>query len=151
MQKNSIEINDVGFRFGVAEHVTIEQAKTNTESTDDDVSEGRAGDTGAEHGIDPVQVFAPSPSCPYIIPSEEKAYARGRDPYLWRNNVVVVENYKFERMGNHYATASNNLRVGFCCKSKLVSTPPLAFCTLLANCKWRCNELDHRTGGWKHG
>lgn len=88
------------------------------------------------------QQFVSSPGCPYIISTEEDALAEGRDPDVL-GNAVFSDHLNHGRMGNHYKMVSNILRVGFCCKSKLVSTPPLAFLLAVTNAslRKRCRKL----------
>lgn len=66
-------------------------------------------------------VFSPSPGCPYVIRTEEEADARGRNASI-SGNVLVVRDVKSGRLGNHFLAISLALSLGFCCRSKLVST-----------------------------
>lgn len=113
----------------LAGHFNVEDAtsnKDNKENTEEGVSEGRGG-AGEGGAVDAVQRFSPNASCPYAISTEEEAYARGRDPAVG-GNVLVVKSFDFVfrgghvGIGNYFTTASINLSLGFCCKSKLVST-----------------------------
>ncbi|CAN0233246.1 unnamed protein product, partial [Scytosiphon promiscuus] len=63
------------------------------------------------------------PDCPYVIPTEAEALARGDDPDI-PGNVLWVEEIRFGRLGNRFLGLTNILQLGFCCKSKLVSLPP---------------------------
>ena len=90
-------------------------------ATDYDASSHYCADDGeAEQGVGPPQ----SLSCPYIIPAEEEAEARGRDASI-SGNLLVVSDFKMARMGNRFVALSRSLSLGFCCKSKLVSTTVL--------------------------
>lgn len=118
MQESSIETNDVGSRFSATENMKIEHA----------VSE---------------EGFLSSPNCPYIIPTEQEAHARSRDPYAWRSNELVVKDFDFGRLGNRYMSLARSLRLGFCCKSRLVSTPILAFvCRLILYMRLSIREIS---------
>lgn len=44
----------------------------------------------------------------------------GGDPSI-PGNTIHVENMQYGRMGNHFAGLANVLRLGYCCKSKIVS------------------------------
>eukprot|EP00752_Nemacystus_decipiens_P002002 g1923.t1 len=65
----------------------------------------------------------PSPfntSCPYAIPTEAEAVARGGNPSV-PGNIVQVVSLANGRMGNRFMGLSNALRLGYCCKSKMVA------------------------------
>ncbi|CAN0089910.1 unnamed protein product [Scytosiphon promiscuus] len=83
---------------------------------------------GCMAASDPTQVTRalespPFPDCPYVIPTQEEAFARGRDPSI-PGNALWVEGIRFGRMGNLVLGLSNVFRLGMCCKSKMVSLPP---------------------------
>lgn len=60
--------------------------------------------------------------CPYAIQSEEEAHRRATD-FLMPGNIVTVEHLNFCRTGNRFVIVLQNLALGYCCKSKLVSVP----------------------------
>lgn len=119
-ENGSTESNAI--EFTAAEHVEIGHALNIAGVADDDVPDGgNAGDDRTEESRSPVRVLTSSPSCPYIAPIEEEAGARGRDPSI-SGNVVVLEDFNYSRLGNRFVTLSRSLSLGFCCKSKLVSS-----------------------------
>ncbi|CAM9822671.1 unnamed protein product [Ectocarpus fasciculatus] len=46
-----------------------------------------------------------------------------RDPAI-PGNVLTVDDFRFGRLGNRFWALGVNLKLGYCCKSKLVSLPP---------------------------
>lgn len=60
------------------------------------------------------------PDCPYFIPTQEEAFARGRNPSI-PGNALRVEEIRLGRMGNLVLALGRALNLGVCCKSKMVN------------------------------
>jgi len=67
-----------------------------------------------------VQVPLRNPSCPYVILGEEKVEDKARDRDV-PGSSLILQGYSYGRTGNRFSIVSNTLRLGFCCKSKIVS------------------------------
>lgn len=78
-----------------------------------------------------VQVPLSNPSCPYIISAKEEVDDQGRDPD-GSGNALFLQSYSYGRTGNRFSIVSNTLRLGFCCKSTIVSAArePRVYCSL---------------------
>eukprot|EP00903_Cladosiphon_okamuranus_P021969 g20199.t1 len=68
------------------------------------------------------QVFSSNPYCPYILRKPEERSSR-LDPSI-AGNFLHFTGLNYGRMGNRFGTVSQNLKLGYCCQSKLVWLPP---------------------------
>lgn len=116
------EINAI--EFSVVKRVEVDHAVASTEVKADDDANGDAGDAGeggTRHTLSPAQSVPSGLHCPYGISSAEEANAKGRDTSI-SGNVLVLEDFDYGRLGNRFVALSRSVSLGFCCKSKLVST-----------------------------
>ncbi|CAM9534007.1 unnamed protein product [Ectocarpus sp. 13 AM-2016] len=79
-------------------------------------------DIHAFGGQDQRRHFAFNPDCPYVLRTPEERL-RMRDPAI-PGSVLTVDDFRFGRLGNRFWALGVNLKLGYCCKSKLVSLPP---------------------------
>eukprot|EP00903_Cladosiphon_okamuranus_P010925 g10319.t1 len=85
---------------------------------DRDTARGR--DTARDRDTGPI--FPSNPDCPYILRTPQERSSQ-RDPSI-PGNFLHVQNFNYGRMGNRFGSLSQNLRLGYCCQSKLVCLPP---------------------------
>ena len=76
--------------------------------------------TGRDTLQDTGQVFPFNPDCPYVLQTLEERLSK-RDPSLPGNFLHVTDLNTGGRMGNRFNIVSNNLKLGYCCQSKMVS------------------------------
>ena len=126
------------------EQDNIEQKKieTNTIELGGTVRQEHHDNTG-DGGVNEelrVQVPLRNPNCPYIALTDEEFDDNGRRPDV-PGSALFLESYSYGRTGNRFSIVSDTLRLGFCCKSKIVRTASSSPAILLAIASYLGREI----------